>query len=60
MKLQLWVGCRSKLIKNIFRLKDDLGSMQGVTQERAYELVTQDKIDDLLEEILKGRVALLC
>lgn len=35
-------------------MKDDPAIMQGVTQDRAYELVTNDKIDDLLEEVLKG------
>jgi len=45
---------RSKLIKSVFKMKDEQASMQGVTQERAYELVTNDKIDDLLEEVLKG------
>lgn len=39
-------------------MKDEQASMQGVTQERAYELVTNDKIDDLLEEVLKGEVML--
>ncbi|KAG0612696.1 hypothetical protein M758_6G046400 [Ceratodon purpureus] len=47
-------GHRSKLIKSVFKMKDDPASMQGVTQERAYELVTNDKIDDLLEEVLKA------
>lgn len=51
----MWlVFFRSKLIKSVFKMKDDPASMQGVTQERAYELVTNDKIDDLLEEVLKG------
>jgi len=47
-------GHRSKLIQKVFKMKDDLASMQGVTQERAYELVTNDNIDDLLEEVLKA------
>ena len=52
--MAMWVVCRSKLIKSVFKMKDDPASMQGVTQDRAYELVTNDKIDDLLEEVLKG------
>ena len=52
--LQCDLFFRSKLIKSVFKMKDDPASMQGVTQERAYELVTNDKIDDLLEEVLKG------
>jgi hypothetical protein len=47
-------GHRSKLMKQVFKLRDDLQSMQAMTQEHAYELVTHDRIDDLLEEILKG------
>ncbi|XP_024368440.1 uncharacterized protein [Physcomitrium patens] len=47
-------GYRSKLIKSVFKMKDDPAIMQGVTQDRAYELVTNDKIDDLLEEVLKA------
>lgn len=51
---EMWLYSRSKLIQKVFKMKDDLASMQGVTQERAYELVTTDNIDDLLEEVLKG------
>jgi hypothetical protein len=47
-------GHRSKLMKQVFKLRDHLKSMQAMTQEHAYELVTHDRIDDLLEEILKG------
>ncbi len=47
-------GHRSKLMKQVFKLRDQLESMQAMTQEHAYELVTHDRIDDLLEEILKG------
>lgn len=52
--MKTWLFSRSKLIQKVFKMKDDLASMQGVTQERAYELVTNDNIDDLLEEVLKG------
>ncbi|KAJ7538170.1 hypothetical protein O6H91_11G037000 [Diphasiastrum complanatum] len=45
---------RSQLIKDVFKLKEDVGLMQGVSQIRAFELLTHDRLDELLEEVYQA------
>ncbi|OAE33464.1 hypothetical protein AXG93_3822s1200 [Marchantia polymorpha subsp. ruderalis] len=47
-------GQRAAVMKRIFGFQDEEECMIGVTQNRAFELITMDKTDDLMEEIYKA------
>ncbi|CAM6087480.1 unnamed protein product [Calypogeia fissa] len=51
-------GNRAQLMKEIYGFKDSVESMQGVSQQRALEFLTQNKTDDLMEDIFKAYDAL--
>jgi hypothetical protein len=50
-------GNRALLMKEIYGFKDSVEEMQGVTQQRALDLVTRNKFDDLMEDIFRGLCA---
>ncbi|MCO5613244.1 hypothetical protein L7F22_067520 [Adiantum nelumboides] len=41
-------------MKNVFKLQDSDESMRGVTHTQAFELIECNKMDELLEEVLKS------
>ncbi|MCO5570990.1 hypothetical protein L7F22_024721 [Adiantum nelumboides] len=43
-----------QVIKDVFKLQDSDESMQGVTHTQAFKLIDCNKMDELLEEVLKG------
>ncbi|MCO5562335.1 hypothetical protein L7F22_015961 [Adiantum nelumboides] len=45
---------RFQVMKNVFKLQDSDESMRGVTHTQAFELIECNKMDELLEEVLKG------
>lgn len=45
---------RFQIMKQIFKLSDDGESMRGITHMRAFDLIEHDKMDELLEEVLKA------
>eukprot|EP01018_Ginkgo_biloba_P034629 Gb_37256 [translate_table: standard] len=47
-------GNRSDIMKDILKSHGGIPVTKGVTMARAYELMTNDRRDDLLEEILRG------
>ncbi|KAL3684937.1 hypothetical protein R1sor_002959 [Riccia sorocarpa] len=47
-------GNRAAVMKEIYGFEDDMSSMHGVTQQKAFELITTDRMDDLLEEIYRA------
>lgn len=45
---------RFQIIKHVFKLQDSDESMRGVTHTHAFELIERNKMDELLEEVLKA------
>lgn len=47
-------GNRSALVKEVYKLPDPVKDMQGLSQEEAVALISQDRLDDLIDTIIKG------
>jgi hypothetical protein len=45
---------RFQILKDVFGLSDSAQSMHGISHARALELIEHDRVDDIIDEVVKG------